>query len=156
MFFKNSGEWNNNMWGSMIGNAPPIWHDIAAAFCADGSVKPTHLQANNDADPSNGLVWQSYMPDLYVYIDGKMTDDLGRPAGGRVHVGDWKNFSNFPVSAPNGNGFASCDAFHRGSGGNPWSVDAPVPVFGEGPGNRPSSAVHCDDSSVKFTTNLTQ
>ncbi|WP_406332279.1 hypothetical protein [Streptomyces sp. NBC_00203] len=156
MFFKNSGEWNNNMWGSMIGNAPPIWHDIAAAFCADGSVKPTHLQANNDADPSNGLVWQSYMPDLYVYIDGKMSDDLGRPAGGRVHVGDWKNFSNFPASAPNGNGFASCDAFHRGSGGNPWSVDAPVPVFGDGPGNRPSSVVHCDDSSVKFTTNLTQ
>ncbi|MEV6762871.1 Tat pathway signal protein [Streptomyces sp. NPDC051105] len=155
MFFKNSGDWNNNMWGTMIGNAPPIWHDIAAAFCADGSVKPTHKEGNGDADPSNGLVWQSYMPDLYVYIDGTMTDDLGRPSSTRVHAGDWKDFSNFPVTAPNGNAFGSCDASGRGSGGNPWGVDPPVPLFGDGPGNRPSKVLHCDDPGTEFLTNLT-
>ncbi|MEV0909357.1 hypothetical protein [Streptomyces hokutonensis] len=35
MFFKNSGDWNNNMWGTLIGNAPPIRQNVAAAFCAD-------------------------------------------------------------------------------------------------------------------------
>jgi hypothetical protein len=155
MFFKISGDWNNNMWGTTIGNAPPIWHDIAAAFCADGSVKPTHKEGNGDADPSNGLVWQSYMPDLYVYIDGAMTDDLGRPSSTRVHAGDWKDFSNFPVTAPNGNAFGSCDASGRGSGGNPWGVDPPVPLFGDGPGNRPSKVLHCDDPGTEFLTNLT-
>ncbi|WP_030929555.1 hypothetical protein [Streptomyces sp. NRRL S-646] len=76
MFFKNSGDWNKNMWGSLIGNAPPIWQDIAAAFCADGSVKPTHKQADR-------------------------------------------------------------------------------PFYGDGPGNRPTSVVHCDDSGTNFTDNLT-
>lgn len=33
MFFKNDG--NNNAFGSTIGNAPPIWQDIAAAFFPD-------------------------------------------------------------------------------------------------------------------------
>lgn len=155
MFFKNSGDWNNNMWGTMIGNAPPIWHDIAAAFCADGSVKPTHEEEDGDMSPGNSLVFQSYMPDLYVYVDGKMTDNLGRPSSSRVHGGDWRNFSNFPATAPNGNAFASCDAHGRGSGGNPWSVDAPVPVLGTGPGNRPGGVVHCDDPANRFTTTLT-
>lgn len=96
MFFKNTGSGTNNMGGSMIGNAPPIWQDISAAFCADGSVKPTHLREDKDANPSNGIVFQSYMPDLYVYVDGLMTDNLGNPSNHRVNVGDWKNFSNFP------------------------------------------------------------
>lgn len=155
MFFHNSGDWNNNMWGTMIGNAPPIWHDIAAGFCADGGVKPTHEEESKDAAPNNGIVFQSYMPDLYVYVDGKMTDNLGRPSSRRVSGGDWKNFSNFPATAPNGNAFGSCDAANRGSGGNPWSVAPPVPVLGDGPGNRPSSVVHCDEPATKFTTNMT-
>ncbi|MEU5596311.1 hypothetical protein [Streptomyces sp. NPDC020298] len=153
MFFKNDG--GNNIFGSMIGNAPPIWQDVAAAFCADGSVKPTHMQDDGDATPSNGMVFQSYMPDLYVYVDDKMTDNLGRPSAARVRGGDWKDFSNLPATAPNGNAFGPCDAFHRGSGGNPWDVSPPVPVIGDGPGNRPSSVVHCDDTATKFTDNLT-
>ncbi|MFH9426060.1 hypothetical protein [Streptomyces sp. NPDC017529] len=129
MFFKNTGSWNNNMGGSMIGNAPPIWQDIAAAFCADGSVKPTHLEKDKDANPSNGIVFQSYMPDLYLYVDDHLTDNLGHRSGKRISGGDWRNFSNFPATAPNGNAYGSCDAYHRGSGGNPWAVDAPVPFL---------------------------
>ncbi|WP_375603559.1 Tat pathway signal protein [Streptomyces sp. JHA26] len=155
MFFKNSGSWNSNMWGSMIGNAPPIWHDISAAFCADGSVKPTHREENGDANPSNGMVYQSYMPDLYVYVDDHMTDNLGRPSSHKVSGGDWRNFSNFPATAPNGNAYGTCESYIRGSGGNPWGVDAPVPVFGDEPGNRPDWVVHCDEPENRFTVNLT-
>ncbi|EME99876.1 hypothetical protein J7W19_01235 [Streptomyces mobaraensis NBRC 13819 = DSM 40847] len=155
MFFKNSGSWNKNMWGSMIGNAPPIWQDVAAAFCADGSVKPTHYQKNDDANPPNGIVFQSYMPDLYLYVDDRMTDNLGRPSDRRISVGDWKNFSNLPIT-PNGHAYASCGVATRGSGGNPWAVDAPVPIFGDGPGNRPDKVAHCDEPEQQFTVNLTR
>ncbi|MBH1935589.1 hypothetical protein I5Q34_15135 [Streptomyces sp. AV19] len=154
MFFKNSGP--KNMMGSMIGNAPPIWQDISAAFCADGSVKPTHLQKNGDAKPSNGIVFQSYMPDLYLYIDDRMTDNLGHPSKERINIGDWRNFSNLPLTAPKGNAFALCGVAIRNSGGNPWGVDAPVPIFGDGPGNRPGKVIHCDEPEKEFTVNLTQ
>ncbi|MGI5377111.1 hypothetical protein ACQEV2_23275 [Streptomyces sp. CA-251387] len=154
MFFKNSGD--NNIFGSQIGNAPPIWQDIAAAFCADGSVKPTHLVENRDAVPSNGIVWQSYMPDLYLYVDDSMTDNLGRPSNERIKLGDWKNFSNIPgVNSIGGNAYGKCNATDRGSGGNPWALDAPVPVVGEGPGARPAGVVHCDAPTTGFLDNVT-
>ncbi|MFD3458025.1 hypothetical protein ACFWVC_38385 [Streptomyces sp. NPDC058691] len=72
-----------------------------------------------------------------------------------MHAGDWKNFSNFPATAPNGNAFGGCDASDRGSGGSPWNVAPPVPLFGDGPGNRPSKVFHCDDPGTEFQTNLT-
>lgn len=156
MFFKNTGSWNNNMGGSMIGNAPPIWQDIAAAFCADGSVKPMHLQRNGDATPANGIVFQSYMPDLYLYVDDQLTDNLGRRSNQKISGGDWRNFSNFPATAPNGNAYGTCSAATRGSGGNPWGVDAPAPIIGDGPGNRPNKVVHCDAPANEFTANLTR
>ncbi|MFF3645398.1 hypothetical protein [Streptomyces sp. NPDC002564] len=154
MFFKNSGDVNT--FGSSIGNAPPIWQDIAAAFCADGSVKPTHLANNRDANPANGIVFQSYMPDLYLYVDDKMTDNLGRPSNKRIQVGDWKNFSNIPgLTAIDGHAFGKCDVMGRGSGGNPWAVDAPIPVIGDGPGKVPAGLVHCDEPGKGFIENET-
>ncbi|MEW1830239.1 hypothetical protein [Streptomyces sp. NPDC088196] len=155
MFFKNSGDWNNNMWGTMIGNAPPIWQDIAAEFCADGTIQPMHLEEDRDATPSDGIVFQSYMPDLYLYVDDKMTDNLGRPSSTRISGGDWRNFSNLPIPLTKGHAYGSCNNFERGSGGNPWSVDPPVPVTGDGPGYRPTSVVHCDQPYTEFTDNLT-
>ncbi|WP_306318501.1 MULTISPECIES: hypothetical protein [unclassified Streptomyces] len=154
MFFKNDG--TNNIFGSQIGNAPPIWQDIAAAFCADGSVKPTHKANNRDASPEDGIVFQSYMPDLYLYIDDKMTDNRGNPSSKRIQGGDWKNFSNIPgANSIGGNAFGKCDVVGRGSGGNPWGVDAPVPIIGDGPGFRPAGVVHCDEASVGFLDNVT-
>jgi hypothetical protein len=137
--------------------AAEIWHDIAGAFCADGSIKPMHRQDDTDLDPHNGLVFQSYMPDLYVYVDDKMTDNLGRPSNQRVHAGDWVDFSNPPFPATvNGNAYGRCDVKNRGSGGNPWNVNAPVPFIGDGPGNQPSKVFHCDDPLQEFDVNLTQ
>ncbi|MFH8701989.1 golvesin C-terminal-like domain-containing protein [Streptomyces chartreusis] len=151
MFFKNDG--GNNATGSMLGNAPPIWQDIAAAFCADGSVKPTHKADNGDAVPPNGIVYQSYMPDLYLYIDDRMTDNLGRPSNGRAKSGDWRNFSNLPIG--NGHAYSRCDVSDRGSGGNPWGIEPPMPLIGDGPGQRPGSVVHCDEPGVGFSDSIT-
>ncbi|MFJ3998593.1 golvesin C-terminal-like domain-containing protein [Streptomyces parvus] len=151
MFFKNDG--SNNIFGSQIGNAPPIWQDIAAAFCTDGSVKPAHKADNRDANPSNGIVFQSYMPDLYLYIDDKMTDNLGRPSTRRIQGGDWRNFSNMPVGK--GHAYGQCDALERGSGGNPWHLDPPIPLIGDGPGERPNGVTHCDSDLWEFKENYT-
>ncbi|MET9348534.1 hypothetical protein [Streptomyces termitum] len=154
LFFKNDGEVNT--YGSQIGNAPPIWQEIAAAFCVDGSVKPTHLANNRDATPSNGIVYQSYMPDLYLYVDDRMTDNLGRPSNVPIRKGNWENFSNIPVATSLlGNAYGICDVTERGSGGNPWAVAPPVPLIGDGPSFRPTEVFHCDDLYSVFKTNTT-
>ncbi|MGW5335264.1 hypothetical protein [Streptomyces bauhiniae] len=152
MFFKNDG--SNNVFGSMIGNAPPIWQDIAAQFCTDGAVKPFHAATDSDMEPANSLVYQSYMPDLYVYVDDHMTDNAGdNPGSSRVHSGDWRNFSNLPAGS--GHAYGTCDTNARGSGGNPWSIAPPIPVVGEGPGERPTEVRHCDLPLTTFNTHVT-
>ncbi|MFK0016279.1 hypothetical protein [Streptomyces sp. NPDC091027] len=160
MFFKNEGLYpgdDHNTFGSSIGNAPPIWQDIAVAFCTDGSVKPMHLGGGNgDANPPNGIVYQSYMPDLYVYVDGKMTDNLGRPSSSRVQAGNWVNFSNIPVvNSDKGNAYGKCDVTTRGNGGNPWNVGVPFPVAGDTTDYRPNRMVHCDQPTAFFTETYT-
>ncbi|MFJ3979248.1 hypothetical protein [Streptomyces sp. NPDC090021] len=91
-------------------------------------MKPMHLgDCNGDANPPNGIVYQSYMPDLYVYVDGKMTDNLGRPSSSRVQAGSWVNFSNIPgVNSDKGNAYGKCDVTIRRNGGNPWNVGIPL------------------------------
>ncbi|MEV7420840.1 hypothetical protein [Streptomyces sp. NPDC089919] len=154
MFFKNSG--SNNVFGSQIGSAPPIWQDISAAFCVDGSVKPMRFFDNPDSNPSKGIVIQSYMPDLYLYVDDKMTDNLGRPSSSPIRKGDWRDFSNIPgVNSINGNAFGTCDVMRRGNGGNPWGIDPPVPVIGDGPSARPGSVVHCESYNTSYDVNTT-
>ncbi|MEV8534091.1 hypothetical protein [Streptomyces sp. NPDC051211] len=159
MFFKNEGLYpgdDHNTFGSSIGNAPPIWQDIAVAFCTDGSVKPKHLTSNDDAKPSTGIVYQSYMPDLYLYVDGKMVDNLGKPSTSRIQAGHWINFSNIPgVNSTKGNAFGKCDVAERGNGGNPWNVGIPFPVVGNNPGYRPNRLVHCDQPAAYFTETYT-
>lgn len=85
-----------------------------------------------------------------------MTDNLGRPSNERIKLGDWKNFSNIPgVNSIDGNAFGKCSADGRGSGGNPWAVDPPIPVIGDGPATRPAGVVHCDANSTGFLDNIT-
>ncbi|MBY8870162.1 golvesin C-terminal-like domain-containing protein [Streptomyces sennicomposti] len=151
LFFKNDG--NNNAFGSMIGNAPPIWQDIAVQFCADGSVKPFHAASDSDMDPDYSIVYQSYMPDLYVYVDGSMTDNAGHPSNSPVHSGDWRDFSNLPVGF--GHAYGVCDSNARGSGGNPWGIAPPIPYVGDGPGERPTEVRHCDLPLTTFNTSVT-
>ncbi|MFJ3769602.1 hypothetical protein ACIPQJ_33830 [Streptomyces sp. NPDC090082] len=151
MFFKNDG--SSNAYGSMLGNAPPIWQDLAAQFCTDRSVKQFHAAPNTDRDPAWGLVYQSYMPDLYVYVDDYPTDNEGRPSRSRVQAGDWRNFSNLPVGY--GHAYGSCNTTVRGSGGNPWGIAPPIPFAGDGPGERPTEVRHCDLPGTVFDTTVT-
>ncbi|MFE7510295.1 hypothetical protein ACFU8I_03565 [Streptomyces sp. NPDC057540] len=158
MFFKNDG--SNNAFGSMLGNAPPIWQDLAAQFCTDGSVKQFHSAPNTDRNPAWGLVYQSYMPDLYVYVDdfmtdneGRWTDKEGRRSISKVQAGDWRNFSNLPVGY--GHAYGSCNTTVRGSGGNPWGIAPPIPYVGDGPGERPTEVRHCDLPGAIFNTTMT-
>ncbi|AUG78594.1 hypothetical protein CFP65_3814 [Kitasatospora sp. MMS16-BH015] len=156
MFFKNQGPLGYNTFGNTIGNAPPIWHNIAMAFCADGSVKATQNFPNRDSQPNYGLVYQSYMPDLYLYLDGRLVDNEGKPTATPVHKGDWKNFSNIPLlNSDAGNAFGQCDVDARGSGGNPWNIGIPFPVIGNAPGDIPTRMKHCDDTGTTFNSTFT-
>ncbi|XUM01716.1 hypothetical protein ACQ86F_34665 [Streptomyces venezuelae ATCC 10712] len=154
MFFKNDG--SNNAYGSMIGNAPPIWQDIAAEFCALGWRTPTHAADNKDMNPAKAMVYQSHMPDLYVYIDEYRSPNGGGPwfPMSPVKAGDWRKFSNLPVISST-DPWTWCNTATRGSGGNPWGIEAPVPYLGDGPGQRPTSVRHCDAPGTVFDTTVT-
>ncbi|MFI6458685.1 hypothetical protein ACIBF6_44965 [Streptosporangium amethystogenes] len=142
MFFKNLGP--NNIAGSMIANAPPIWHQISMAFCANGSVKPTHRSSTAYYGVQNAIVFQSYMPDLYVYLDGQVVDNQGNPSNKPAQKGNWYEFS---VAGPDdmGQPFNACNFRTVGSNGNPWAIKAPIPLLGDPPSVRPVEGWYCDD-----------
>ncbi|MFF5481019.1 hypothetical protein ACFY5C_27355 [Streptomyces sp. NPDC012935] len=124
-----------------------VWVELPRPW-GDGS----HKADNRDALPANDIVFQNYMPDLYLYIGDRMTDSLARPSNSRIKPGDWRNFSNLP--AGNGHAYGKCDVVERGSGGNPWGVDPPVPYIGDGPGERRGGVVHCDDPFTGFVDHI--
>ncbi|MGK5637203.1 hypothetical protein ACSNOK_02630 [Streptomyces sp. URMC 126] len=144
MFFRYRGP--SNVAGSQIGNAPPIWQNVSMAFCADGSVRSTQRADGAGTAPQRGLVYSSFMPDLWLYLDGKVVDNEGRPSGGPVHSGDWKKFSNVP-DLKYDNAFGICDITTRGRGGNPWAIKEPLPVIGDPPSKRPGAGIYCDNKA---------
>ncbi|GAA1965128.1 hypothetical protein GCM10009838_23240 [Catenulispora subtropica] len=126
--------------GSLFNNAPPIWQELGIDFCA-GSTGPKPLITNNKDVASPQLVAQSYMPDLYLYYDGNMIGQDGKPATGPVQHGDFKDFSNIPVvNSIDGNPYDTCDLSDRGNGGNPWSINIWPIDF---PDVRPDAVVDC-------------
>ncbi|MFC3978796.1 hypothetical protein [Streptosporangium jomthongense] len=141
MFFRYRGP--NNMAGSMIANAPPIWQHISMAFCADGTVKPTHRSSTAYYGVDNAIAFQSYMPDMYLYLDGKMVNNQGVRSNVPAQKGSWFEFSSFGLDL--GKPFAYCDFRGGTANGNPWSIQAPVPVLGDGPSMRPTRGWYCDD-----------
>ncbi|MGW2479579.1 golvesin C-terminal-like domain-containing protein [Streptomyces sp. NPDC001571] len=132
-----------NPQGSLFNMAPPIWQNVSMGFCAGGTVKST-AAANIDDTPATGLVYQSYMPNLYLYLDGHMVDQNGRPANGPVQRGDFRSFSNLPLGDDHHTGYGSCGTEVKGNGGNPWSLKAVPSGF---PGGTPSIPMFCDDGS---------
>jgi hypothetical protein len=99
---------------SLFVAAPPIWTQVNANICPNGSV----------STDSSGLsiVESSLMPDLYLYIDRSNFLPNGTP----VQTGDYKSFSNIPtVGNPTSptNAYGLCDFNARGlRAGNPWGV----------------------------------
>lgn len=87
------------------------------------------------------------MPDLYLYLDGTMVDQIGKPASGPVQKGNFINFSNIPrLGGDAGTAYDYCNIDQRGNGGNPWNVSVP-PLGRNEAGTRPNSVRYCDDMS---------
>lgn len=140
MFFRGWGDTE----GSLFNGAPPIWQQVAMAFCSDGTVKSVQSVPNSDDNPQNSLVAQSYMPNLYLYLDGKLVDQNGHPTTGPVQTGDFVNFSNIPgVNSDGGNAYDNCNIAQRGNGGNPWNIGPPAP--GVSQNADPRHLIYCDD-----------
>ncbi|MFG2142608.1 hypothetical protein ACGFRG_00155 [Streptomyces sp. NPDC048696] len=131
--------------GSLLYAAPPIWQNASVAFCADGSVKSTQAVPNGDNTPSYGLVYQGYMPDLYLYHNETMIDQTGQ-----VQRGSFSNFTNIPgVTSDAGNPYGKCDIAVRGNGGNPWNISVP-PLSSTN--ETPTRVIYCDDKTTHMTT----
>lgn len=142
MFFRGWG----NTEGALFNGAPPIWQQVDTAFCSDGTVRSTQTTPNSDDNPQNSLVAQSYMPDLYLYLDGRLVDQSGHPTTGPVQKGDFVDFSNIPgVNSDGGNAYDNCNIALRGNGGNPWNIGPPAP--GVSQNANPRHLIYCDDLS---------
>lgn len=106
--------------------APPIWIQLSAAVCADGSVTPRQGSAQ--------IIDASYMPDVYLWADGAYLDTAGLKLtcsdgatanrGCAALTGDYRSFTGVPT-APS-NAFVTCQ-FDAGEvdenlrrNGNPW------------------------------------
>lgn len=146
MFFRGVGAWPSPN-GSLFNVAPPIWHNIKMAFCANGTIKSTQLVPNADDGNATAPVYQSYMPDLYLYLDGRMVSDAGHTSSSPVQGGNFVNFSNIPGLNPANNAYDYCDVSQRGNGGNPWNVSVPPLTTGD---PRPRFVRYCDDPTSWF------
>jgi hypothetical protein len=128
--------------GSIFYFAPAIWVETHFEYCADGSLHPA-----GPIDPVTSkaqLADNSYMPDLYLAIDGNYVDRYGAPTnGGHVQAGDWADFSVWPgqvspspspwnlcyigptITLPDG----STIPFISRRDGNPWGL--PMAISGD-------------------------
>ncbi|MBV9449572.1 MAG: hypothetical protein JO345_27130 [Streptosporangiaceae bacterium] len=80
--------------GSMLTFAPTIWAETHLELCTG----TTLVEPDGNADPSGVQTTadNSYMPDLYLYVDGNLRDASGNLATGPISTGDWKTFSAPP------------------------------------------------------------
>jgi hypothetical protein len=104
--------------------APPIWIQQDVKVCTDGSVRPGRDQ----------IAYSSYMPDLYLWVDGQPADFRGQLAAGPVQRGDFLRFSHpsdeLPLSSAAfpGDPWDACQIdpggpnFESRRDGQPWSL----------------------------------
>lgn len=112
--------------------APPIWQELSASFCANGTVQKVS---------GRPLLRASHMPDQYLYVNGKAAtvDGTATTSLAPLWRGDFQKFSAAPE--PNNdfplwpNAFGPCGA-STGRSGNPWNLSAADPLQGadENPG----------------------
>jgi hypothetical protein len=126
--------WPNT--GSIFYYSPPIWVEDHFNDCVTGSIAPA-----GNVDPVTNkaqLIDNSYMPDLYLTINGQYVDKYGKPTGGApVQTGDWTDFSETPLTSlyPSSDPWNPCyigptQTFPDGStiyfisrrDGNPWGL----------------------------------
>jgi hypothetical protein len=130
---------------SLFSHAPPIWQQVNAKVCADGSLSTT--LGNGDSYDTIGE--QSYMPDFWLYLDNNAVDGHGQPVSGPVQHGDFVQFSN-AANPVHGEPWGQCDFFQRGRGGNPWGL-----VLIDAPDTRPTSVSYCNAGGVAWDMEFT-
>lgn len=108
--------------GSPYTQAPPIWQELQFQSCLDGSIRPV-------AGGNTGIVRTSWMPDTYLWVDGKAVNQDGTPrtSAAPVLVGDFKNFSHLPGPIPGETPYRGCKS-DSGRNGNPWNIEVPSDV----------------------------
>jgi hypothetical protein len=106
---------------SIFAEAPPIWLEAHLQFCVNGSISSTAEQPDISDNPEFTLVDQSFMPDLYLYYDGKLVNNNGAAATGPVQKGDFVNFSGT-------NNYGGCETGQTGNAGNPWTLSPGAPA----------------------------
>ena len=107
-FFTRPLVWNIVPWpgnGSIFYYAPPIWVEDHFSDCVKGSSDAITPAGNVDPTTNRAqLIDNSYMPDLYLAIDGQYVDKYGTPTGGApVQTGDWSDFAASPLTIYPGN-----------------------------------------------------
>lgn len=127
--------------GSLFTHAGPIWQELHFEFCSDGSIVTQQAVADNDDNPNHGPVFQSYMPDLYLYYDNKMVDEGGAPTTSPAQTGNFASFTTIPGTGPSA--YGTCNVSAIGNAGSPWGVPLPIPGVSEN--FVPPTVTFCDD-----------
>src|SRR5205085_7705207 len=108
--------------GSPFRFAPPIWIEQTFKLCGDGSVSPI----------DDGIAMSSYMPDLYLYVDGKNVDIDGveqsytSPSedANRVLAGEFDALSRDPLFGSSDGPWSGCPVrVDWPRAGNPWNMN---------------------------------
>ncbi|MFD9029306.1 hypothetical protein [Streptomyces parvulus] len=120
--------------GSIFNQAPPIWQEVNAKVCVDGTVRPIG---------GRPILRSSFMPSQYLYFNGQAInlDGTARSSAAPVTTGDFYNFSG-PDDDPSQSPYGAC-ASTTGHGGNPWSM-----LIIDDPGVNPSDAHFCVDARI--------
>lgn len=113
------------LFGSPYTQAPPIWQELQFRICTDGSVWPA-------AGGNAGILRTSWMPDSYLWMDGRAIglDGKARTSPAPVLVGNFQNFSELPGPGPGSYGSCKKDS---GSNGNPWDLTVGTTAVGIDP-----------------------
>jgi hypothetical protein len=124
---------------SVFDQAPPIWQELNFSACADGTIRKIG---------GRPVLRASWMPDLYLYRNGKAITVDGAYSGSNQPVikGDFQKLSAAPDPNHNyplwPNPFGPCDAA-TGRSGNPWNISIPSDT-----GTRPATGHFCIDKTI--------
>ena len=124
--------------GSLFLHAAPIWQQVNARVCVDGTVSTT-LAAGTGLQT---IAEQGYMPDLWLYKNGTAINRNGAATTTAAQLGDYARFTNNPFIHSE-NAYGLCNFASRGLAGNPWFIAAM-----ENPDIRPNAVGYCDGGGV--------
>jgi hypothetical protein len=119
--------------------APPIWMQVEARVCANGTVTPVG---------SRPIAESSWMPDLYLFIDNAATGPNGSPetcaAGSRacaIRLGDFRRFTHMQWAGDDP--YDQCDWTAAGPrrNGNPWEM-----MMQDAADITPDKVKYCDET----------